>query len=107
VRRYSKYTGTATPDGDIGFLPLNSLERQPQIRAGLDSLETGQISEVLENQAGFNIFKVTDRRPERPYTLEEVKDQLPDFVAQIRWQERYQEWVKGLRAKAHIEIRGV
>ncbi len=107
VRRYSKYVGPATPDGDIGFLALSTLDRQPQIRAGIDSLETGQISEPLENQAGFNLFKLTDRKPERPYTFEEVKEQLPDFVGQIRWQERFQEWVKSLRAKAHIEIRGV
>jgi peptidyl-prolyl cis-trans isomerase SurA len=105
VRRYSKYVGAVSPDGDIGFVSLASL--QPQIRAGLDSLEIGQISETLENQAGFNVFKVTDRKPERPYELEEIKDQLPDVVSQIRFRERYDEWVKGLRAKAHIEIRGI
>lgn len=105
VRRYSKYAGPATPDGDIGYVSLGTL--LPQIRAGLDSLETGQVSEPLENPAGFNVFKVTDRKAERPYTLDEVKDQLPQAVGDIRFKERYDEWVKGLRAKAHIEIRGV
>jgi peptidyl-prolyl cis-trans isomerase SurA len=103
VRRYSKYQGPATPDGDIGFVALGSL--MPQIRSGLDTLEVGQVSETLENQTGFNIFKLTDRKPERPYTLEEIKDQLPEAVAQIKFKERYDEWIKGLRAKAHIEIR--
>ena len=103
VRRYSKYQGPATPDGDIGFVSLGAL--QPQIRAGLDTLEVGQVSEVLENQIGFNIFKVTDRRPERPYTLEEVRDQLPEAVEQIHARERYEAWVKTLRSKAAIEIR--
>jgi peptidyl-prolyl cis-trans isomerase SurA len=103
VHRYSRYQGPATPDGDVGFVAMSTL--LPQIRAGLDTLEVGQVSEVLENQAGFNIFKVTDRRPERPYTLEEIKDQLPDAVGQIRFREHYEEWVTGLRAKAHVEIR--
>jgi len=103
VRRYSRYQGPATPDGDIGFVSLGSL--MPQIRAGLDTLEIGQVSEVLENQAGFNIFKVGDRKPERPYTLDEIKDQLPEAVGQIRSKERYDEWMKTLRAKAHVEIR--
>ena len=80
VRRYSKYDGPAQSDGDVGFVSLGSL--QPQIRAGLDSLETGQVSEVLVNQAGFNIFKVTDRKPEREYSLEEIREELPDAVAQ-------------------------
>ena len=73
---------------------------QPQIRAGLDTLEVGQVSELLENQAGFNIFRVTERKPERAYTLDEIKDQLPEAVAQIQFKDRYDEWVKGLRAKA-------
>jgi peptidyl-prolyl cis-trans isomerase SurA len=103
VRRYSKYPGPAGPDGDIGFISLGTL--MPQIRAGLDSLEVGQISEPLENQAGFNIFRVNERKAERPFTLEEIKDQLPEYVAQLKFKDRYAEWVKGLRAKAVVEIR--
>jgi peptidyl-prolyl cis-trans isomerase SurA len=104
VRRYSKYEGQQAEDGDIGFVSLGTLT--PGIRAGLDTLEVGQVSEVLRNQVGFNIFKVTDRRPEREYTLEEIRDQLPEVVSQMKRQDRYEEWLKGLRAKAHIEIRG-
>jgi peptidyl-prolyl cis-trans isomerase SurA len=103
VRRYSKYPGPAGPDGDIGFISLGTL--MPQIRAGLDTLELGQISESLENQAGFNIFRINERKAERPYELDEIKDQLPEFVAQLKFKDRYAEWVKGLRAKAVIEIR--
>jgi peptidyl-prolyl cis-trans isomerase SurA len=103
VKRYSKYQGSKSEDGDLGFLSLGTL--QPAIRAGLDSLEVGKVSEPLPNPAGFNIFKVTDRKPEREYTLEEIKDELPEVVAQMQFRDRYQEWVKGLRAKAHIEIR--
>ena len=71
----------------------------------LDTLEVGQASDVLENQAGFNIFKLTDRKPERPYTQDEIKDELPGAVGQIKERERFDEWIKGLRGKAHIEIR--
>src|SRR5260221_6787612 len=61
VHRYSHYQGRHTPDGEIGFVPLSSL--QSSIRAGLDSLETGEVSPVLVNQIGFNVFKVLDRKP--------------------------------------------
>lgn len=104
VKKYSKYQGKQTPDGDVGFVSLGSL--QPQIREGLDSLGVGKISDVLQNQIGFNIFKVTDKKPERDYRLDEIKAELPDAVAQIQFRERYDAWVKGLRAKAHIEVRG-
>ena len=103
VKRHSKFQGAPNPDGDLGFLSLGTL--QPQIRAGLDDLKPGQVSAVLLNRAGFNIFKLHDRKPERSYTLEEIREDLPAAVAQIQYREKYDQWVKGLRAKAHIEIR--
>jgi peptidyl-prolyl cis-trans isomerase SurA len=103
VKRYSKFDGPQTPDGDIGFLSVNTLT--PNIRAGLEDVPVGGISEVLLNRAGFNIFKVVEKKPEREFTLEEIKDELPDAVAQIQFREKYDTWVKGLRSKAHIEIR--
>jgi peptidyl-prolyl cis-trans isomerase SurA len=104
VKKYSKYQGKQTPDGDVGFVSLGSL--QPQIREGLDSLAVGKVSDVLQNQIGFNIFKVTDKKPERDYQLDEIRAELPEAVAQIQFRERYDAWVKGLRSKAHIEVRG-
>lgn len=103
VRRYSRYDGPASPEGDVGFVSMATL--QPMIRSGLDTLEVGQVSDVLPNQAGFNIFKVTDRHPEREYTLEEVKADLPDAVAQVQFREKYEVWLKQLRTRAQIEYR--
>lgn len=103
VRRYSSYNGPASPEGDVGFVSMGTL--QPGIREGLDTLEVGQVSDVLPNQAGFNIFKLTDRHPEREYTLDEVKADLPDAVAQVQFREKYEAWLKQLRTKAQIEYR--
>jgi len=103
VKRYSRFQGAQSPNGDVGFLSLGQL--QPQIRAGLDTVKIGDVSEVLPNRAGFNIFKVLDRKPERAYTLEEIRDELPQAVSNIQFREKYEAWVKGLRSKAHIEIR--
>ena len=103
VKKYSRYQGQQSADGDLGFLSYGQL--QPQIRAGLDTVKIGSISEVLVNRAGFNVFKVLERKPERNYSLEEIRDDLPQAVAQIQYREKYDAWVKSLRTKAHIEIR--
>ncbi len=103
VHRYSKYDGNATPEGDVGFVSLGGL--QPQIRQGLDSLEVGQVSDVLPNQAGFNVFKVTDRHAEREYTVDEIRKDLPDAVAQVQFRDKYEAWLKTLRSKAQIQYR--
>jgi peptidyl-prolyl cis-trans isomerase SurA len=103
VKRYSRYAGPASPDGDLGFVSLATLS--PAIRAGLEPLKPGEVSEVLVNQRGFNIFKVADRHDERAFTLAEVKDELPSAVANIQYREKYDAWVKSLRAKARIQYR--
>lgn len=103
VRRYSTYAGPADSTGDVGFVPMANM--QPQLRSGLDTLEVGQVSDVLPNQAGFNVFKVLDRHPEREYTLDEVRADLPGYVAEMQRNERYDAWMKELRSKAQIEYR--
>ena len=103
VSRHSRFQGPTSPGGDLGFISMGAV--QPQIAAGLEDVPVGGISEVLPNQAGFNIFKVLDKREERPYTLEEIKEDLPQVVSQIRNRERYDSWVQALRDKSHIEIR--
>jgi len=105
AKRYSKYTGPHAEDGDIGLVSLGSMT--PNVREGIDSLKIGEVSAVLVNKVGFNIFKVTDRKPERMYNLDEIKDELPDAVGQIQFRERYDAWIKTLRAKAQIDVRNI
>jgi peptidyl-prolyl cis-trans isomerase SurA len=102
AKKYSRYAGPHADDGDIGFLSVASL--QPNIRAGLDTVKVGGISDVLVNQAGFNVFKVTDKKPEHEYQLDEIKNELPNAVGEILFREQLDTWVKGLRAKAQIKI---
>jgi len=103
VKKYSTYRGPASADGDVGFLSLGSL--QPSIRAGLENLKVGEVSPVLPNSQGFNIFKVLERKPERDYELAEIKQELPDAVAEAQFRDKYDAWLKTLRSKAQIEYR--
>ena len=103
VKKYSTYRGPASADGDVGFLSLGTLE--PSIRAGLEPLKVGEVSPVLPNRLGFNIFKVLERKPERNYELGEIKEELPDAVAEAQFRDKYDAWLKTLRSKAQIEYR--
>lgn len=103
VKRHSQYMGSAGPDGDVGFLSLAQLH--PGIRAGLETLEVGEVSEVLTNQQGFNIFKVNEKKPERAYEVAEIREELPEAVAQAQFRTKYEVWIKSLRSKAQIEYR--
>jgi len=89
----------------VGFLSLASL--QPGIRAGLEPLKVGEVSQVLPNAQGFNIFKVLEKKPERDYELAEIKQELPDAVADAQFRDKYEAWLKTLRSKAQIEYRNL
>lgn len=102
AKKHSRYSGPHSDDGDIGFLSMTTL--QPSIRAGLDTVQVGGISDVLVNQAGFNIFRVTERKAARDYELDEIRAELPGVVSEMQFREKLDEWVKGLRVKAHIQI---
>ena len=103
VKRYSTYRGPAKPDGDVGFLSVATLP--PNIRAGLEPLKPGEVSDVLPNPQGFNIFKLLEKKPERAYEVGEIKEELPDAVAEAQFREKYEAWLKTLRSKAQIEYR--
>ena len=103
VKKYSTYRGPIGPDGDLGFMSLGPFE--PSIRAGLENLKVGDISQVLPSRQGFNIFKVLERKPERDYELGEIKQELPDAVAEAQFRDKYDAWLKTLRSKAQIEYR--
>jgi peptidyl-prolyl cis-trans isomerase SurA len=103
ARRYSKYKGPAGTDGDLGYLPLSVFSSD--FRAALDTLELGEVSPILLNPQGFHLFKVNDRQAERAYTVDEVKQDLPELVRQQKLKEQYDTFVADLRKKAHIEYR--
>jgi peptidyl-prolyl cis-trans isomerase SurA len=103
VRRNSQYKGPAGPGGNLGFLPLSAFPAD--FRETLSKLPIGGVSPPLSGPQGYNIFKMLDRHPERPYTLDDVKEQLPDLVRQIKLKKQYDTWVAGLRTRTHVEYK--
>jgi peptidyl-prolyl cis-trans isomerase SurA len=101
--KYSKYKGQQGPGGDLGFVPLNAFT--PELRMAIDSLDIGGTSRPVRTPQGYNIFKLLDRRPERPYEIAEIRDEAPDLVRQLKLRQQYETLVAGLRSKARIEVR--
>jgi peptidyl-prolyl cis-trans isomerase SurA len=103
ARRYSKFGGPSGPNGDLGLVPMTAFS--PDFKAAIDTLEIGEISPPLLNPQGFHLFKINDREAERAYTVEEVKEQLPELVRQARLKTSYDTFVADLRKKASIQYR--
>jgi peptidyl-prolyl cis-trans isomerase SurA len=108
AKRYSRYAGPQSEGGEIGWVPAESLS--PNIREVLDRLSPGEITEPVPTPANptgvsFNLFKLLEEKPERAYTLDEVREQLPEVVGRIQYNEKVEAWLKNLRSKATIDIK--
>jgi peptidyl-prolyl cis-trans isomerase SurA len=101
--KHSRYKGQQGPGGDLGFVPLTAFTQE--LRVAIDTLGVGSISHPVRTPQGYNIFKLLDRRPERPYEFAEIREEAPDLVRQLKLRQQYEGLVAGLRAKARIEIR--
>ena len=62
ARRYSDDPGSASKGGDLGFVERGSF--YPEFEAVAFKLKTGEISNVVQTQAGYHIIQMIERRGE-------------------------------------------
>ncbi|MCK9447649.1 MAG: peptidylprolyl isomerase [Bacteroidales bacterium] len=90
---YSEDPGSARKGGELGFYGRGEL--YPEFEAVAFKLRDGEVSEIVETQAGFHIIQLIARRGEyvnvrhillmtkvSPYALEKAKTEL-DSIAQL------------------------
>ncbi|MGQ9664443.1 MAG: peptidyl-prolyl cis-trans isomerase [bacterium] len=70
----------------------------------LFSIKLNTVSEPLKIDDKFGLYLVYDRKPERFRTFDEVKSQVEAAVRAEKTQKMEAEFLKNLKAKAHIEI---
>jgi len=68
--------------GEIGWLAESDI--QPEIRGRLSALPKNGITEVIKQDDGWYILKVSDIKESRPATLDEVRDQITQLLRNER-----------------------
>lgn len=100
--RYSTDEGSAPIGGDIGTFHIGMAD--PAFEKAVLSLKVGETSDVVETLYGYHIILLTAMKPAAQLTFDEVKTDLKKRLEKKRGDELYKNWIKGLRAKANIEI---
>jgi peptidyl-prolyl cis-trans isomerase C len=101
ARKHSN-DGSAQSGGDLGFFTKDRMV--PEFANAAFALKPGQISDVVETQFGYHIIKLTERRPAADVPLQDVTEQVREFLTQKRHQEKAEAFVKVLRSKSKVEV---
>jgi peptidyl-prolyl cis-trans isomerase SurA len=89
--------------GDLGWLARGELD--PSFERPLLALQKGQLTEPIRSPAGYHLLKLVDREELTAERLAEARQQVRDLLLQKKAQERFDEWLEGLRRRALIAIR--
>ena len=100
ARKYS-----SAPDnklgGDLGYLSKDQLPSPLRVAF---SLKTGELSEIVESRAGYDIIKVRDHRRAVATSFDKAKPEIEDYLKKVKKEWALQEYIKGAREKAKIEL---
>jgi len=101
--RYSTDASSAPAGGDLGWLRVSDL---PEFfREVLKDLTSGDVSQVLREPSGFRIVKLLEREEARPYTFDEVRDELKQAMEEEALDKMYNSYLDKLRTEFYVEVR--
>ncbi len=89
--------------GDIGLFSKGQLI--PEFEMACEKLKPGELSPVVKTPLGYHVILLTERRPPRELTFDEVKDQIRRQLMSQRQQQKVATFVQDLRAKAQVKVK--
>lgn len=102
AKKYSQDT-YARNGGMVGFLERG--HTKGSLEEVLFSLSPGSISDVLETEEAYHIFKVHEKMEAKHQTFEEMRPQIHQFLFRKKAHERFMVWMEDLKKKSFISIR--
>lgn len=101
ARKYS-LSADAKLGGDLGFFERGVMP--PQFDEVAFKLGANQVSDIVETDYGFHLFKVLERRPARKKELAQVRGEVERRLLERRRADAQKEYLRQLREKAQIQV---
>lgn len=102
AKRYSEDTH-AKEGGYLGFIEKGNLVAN--IEKIIFALPPGGLTDVLETERAYHIFKVGNKTPAKGKSFEEAKELIYELLYRKKAHERFLEWMEELKKKSFISIR--
>jgi len=101
AREYSQ-SPLAADGGDLGAFELKALS--PQIRDAVEKLKSGQFTDFLSTDQGYQLFYIEDITESPAKPLKEISGEIHEKLFNEIVDSKFQSWLKDLRKKSHIRI---
>lgn len=102
AKQYSQ-DGYASQGGEMGFLsPGETLKEIDEVVFNLD---TGEVSEIVETQMGYHLFKAEEIKQPRQMDFEEVSEFLRQQLHMKKFEQDLVKWLENKRKNAYISYK--
>ncbi len=99
---YSDDPASSAKGGKIGTFATDDVS--PQVNDALNRIPEGGISDVVEAEDGFHIFKLLGRYPAGKPTLEEAYEDIRAAAAQAKRQEAIEQYIEDLKKEIYVRV---
>lgn len=88
---------------DLGFVEEGQLN--PALEEAARALKPGALTGFVALPDGYYVLKLLEFTPAQVVPLDQVKEQIKDFLAQVKRQKLFQDWLQDKRQNTKIIIR--
>jgi peptidyl-prolyl cis-trans isomerase C len=100
AREFSQGPSSAR-GGDLGYFRRGQMVK-PFEEAAF-ALRPGEVSDIVETEFGYHLFKVIDKKPETTIAYKDIKDRLEQHLKQGKVQREISVYVEKLKEGAKVE----
>ncbi len=104
AKKYSDLP-SAVDGGDIGVFKKE--EMAPYMRDVVTKLQPGEISEVIETPAGFQIFQLLSSQEGEIITkvpYKTAQNEIREILYEQKMKKKYDQWIKSIREQTYIKL---
>jgi len=93
---------SAKQGGDLGFFQHGQMVKPFEIAAF--ALQPGEVSPIVKTQYGYHLIEVTDRRTGVTVPYKQMKNQIDEYLKQIKIQEKIGILLEKIRTQSKIKL---